>query len=324
MVEKNTQKLFLYTYDGISYRQLYCMSCSTGEVPGAKMCSGDKKTPEGVYFFTKKFKKRDLTPIYGTRAFPIDYPNLMDRLAGKGGNSIWLHGTNKLLKARDSNGCVVLENTDIEELEKYITLNRTPIIIVDKLTFTLDASARNNAKEAINNFLLDWNEAFQKGTCQDYLSFYDPAYGDQILWWPDWQDLKNELETSEIFFTISPRRISIFKHGSIHVVFFDEILKFSDKTLFIGSKKLFLRFENNYFRIVGEKYQIVSKNQKNLKKTNPRIEAYRKLIKMIEGNRKIGRMIGAWDCLLVRYREDCYMLEEIKGGKQGGKIFYYQ
>lgn len=65
VVEKNTQQLFLYTYDGI-YRQLYCMNCSTGEVPGSKMRSGDKKTPEGVYFFTKKFKKRDLTPIYGT------------------------------------------------------------------------------------------------------------------------------------------------------------------------------------------------------------------------------------------------------------------
>ena len=134
VVEKDNQRLFLYGLKS-AYRKIYDMKCSTGEVHGTKTRAGDKKTPEGVYFFTKEHKKRDLSPIYGSKAFPIDYPNLLDRIAGHGGNAIWMHGTNKPIEARDSNGCIVLENDDIDKLAKYITLNRTPVIIVDKLTY---------------------------------------------------------------------------------------------------------------------------------------------------------------------------------------------
>ncbi|MBU2521702.1 MAG: L,D-transpeptidase family protein [Proteobacteria bacterium] len=80
VVEKDTQCLFLYKYDEKMYNEINRFKCSTGETPGAKSVSGDKRTPEGVYFFTQEYKKRDLAPIYGTRAFPTDYPNILDRI----------------------------------------------------------------------------------------------------------------------------------------------------------------------------------------------------------------------------------------------------
>jgi len=124
LVEKSSQKLFLYSYDG-SYKMVFNMSCSTGKVSGAKRRSGDKKTPEGVYFFLEEYKKERLTPIYGTRAFSVDYPNVFDRLNDLGGNAIWMHGSNSPIKSMNSNGCIVLNNNNIDRLAKYITLKKS-------------------------------------------------------------------------------------------------------------------------------------------------------------------------------------------------------
>jgi len=107
IVDKATQTLFLYTHnDQILLEKQYV--CSTGEKKGAKQKSGDSKTPEGVYFFVKDYPDRDLSETYGTRAFPMDYPNVLDRINGHTGNSIWLHGTNKPITPRDSNGCMMI------------------------------------------------------------------------------------------------------------------------------------------------------------------------------------------------------------------------
>jgi murein L,D-transpeptidase YafK len=118
IIEKKSQQLFLYGFQDGEFREILRFPCSTGKIPGRKTLSGDSKTPEGVYFFIKEHLDKDLSPIYGAKAFPIDYPNLMDRRKGRGGNSIWLHGTNKPLKKRDSNGCIVLEDADLLKISE--------------------------------------------------------------------------------------------------------------------------------------------------------------------------------------------------------------
>ena len=184
LVDKGRQQLLLYAYDG-AYHPIYRMACSTGEVRGPKKRSGDKRTPEGVYFFTREHQKRDLSPIYGSRAYPIDYPNLMDRMAGNGGNAIWLHGTNKSLKPMDSNGCIVLNNEDIDRLPRYIILNKTPIIIVDQLAYR--SSEQTAATQQRIQDLLDvWRRAIEGGSYHQYLAHYDADYVPDIAWWRHW------------------------------------------------------------------------------------------------------------------------------------------
>lgn len=119
LVEKDSQSLMVYEHkDTFSLKHEF--PCSTGEVAGKKQNSGDRKTPEGVYFLTKAFEKRYLSVTYGNRAFVMDYPNLLDRKFGRGGYNIWLHGSNKPIKSRDSNGCVVMANDDLEMLARCI------------------------------------------------------------------------------------------------------------------------------------------------------------------------------------------------------------
>ena len=274
VVETSTQTLYLFSYDG-SFKEIKNYRCSTGEVPGAKSRSGDRKTPVGVYFFTKEFKKRDLTPIYGTRAFPMDYPNVLDRQAGYSGNAIWLHGTNKPIKPRDSNGCIALANPHIDALDSYITLNRTPIIVVDTLSYT-SVKKLNSTKASVLRFLSSWNNALQTGTYHQFLSYYHPDYLPEIGWWPEWGRIKKAMGTSYALAQIDLDKIAIYRYSGVYVALFDQTLKSETGSKLIGTRKLFFKKDGKRFRIIGDEYQSHPFPKEKKKRKQPFLVAFHK------------------------------------------------
>jgi len=278
VVEISTQRLFLYAYKG-SYNEVFRMNCSTGKKQGPKSRSGDQKTPEGIYFFTKEYTDGDLEPIYGTRAFPIDYPNALDRNAGRNGNSIWLHGTNEVLKPRDTNGCIALENRDIDNLKKYIRLNRTPIILTDEISYT-SADLGNETGNSILKFITDYNKALENGTYHDYLRFYEQDFLPDISWWKEWSRIKKNV--SDQSFSVISKGISIFKHKDVYVTLFDQLVSFSEKNISAGTKKLFLAANWDGVKIISEEYQGVSDKLKGIDKKNPFIAACQELLNSSE------------------------------------------
>ncbi len=288
VVEKEAQQLLVYSYDD-SFKEMYRFKCSTGEVAGGKSRSGDKKTPEGVYFFTNEYKKRDLSPTYGAMAFPIDYPNFFDRFEGRKGYSIWLHGTDKPIKPRDSNGCIVLANNDIDRLAKYIDLNRTPIIIVDKLSYA-SFDDRSGIKSSIFNLLKQWNHALENGTYHEYLDCYAPEYLPDISWWTEWNKVKKIYSAFNLDLSVGMKRKSIFRHNGIYVILFDQFVRSSGRDLHAGSKKLYLADKGGSFRIVGEECHGASTNQKN---NNPLVSAGLNLKRLLEDN-KIADLVDEW------------------------------
>jgi len=265
LVEKESQKLYVYAYDG-QFRELKRYQCSTGENKGSKKQSGDRKTPEGVYFFNNRFTKRDLTPIYGTRAFPIDYPNYMDRFAGKNGSAIWVHGTNKKLKDRDTNGCVAMINKDIDELDKYIDLHHTPIIIQKKIKYV-----HPNENEPIRISLIQFMRTIENlmmfGDSKSYFSHYNYISDYIPKWWTTWEELRNEIKSNFPEASIKFNKIILLKHDRIYVALFDlniltgtlrrakEIKKIDAKAFSAGKKKFFIVHYKDKWRIVGEEYQ---------------------------------------------------------------------
>ena len=303
IVEKQTQKIYLYKWLDGSFKKISEFETSTGEVAGPKARSGDKRTPEGIYFFVKEHPKRDLAPIYGSRAFPMDYPNLVDRIAGRDGNAIWMHGTNKPLKPRDSNGCVVLQNRDIDRLAKHITLNRTPIIVVDKLSYT-PADSLSTARAAVLGFVSKWRESLEGGTYHQYLKHYDADYLPEISWWPDWNRLKNNRPVSAGALAVDLKNIMILRHQELYVVLFDQIVHASGKELFAGTRKLFLAAENGRFGIVADSYQVLPDKRKGVQPGNPMVVAARQLAAALRvavrkkksppPNRDIQVMVDGW------------------------------
>lgn len=144
LVEKAIQKLHLYRYDG-SYQRIKTYSVGTGERKGPKRVENDEKTPEGIYFNTKIYRDRKVT-IFGDRAFELNYPNAFDDIAGNGGHGIFIHGSNRKVTPNSTNGCVALNNHDLEDLDRRIEFDKTPIIIGERLPYTFSKPKRDASK----------------------------------------------------------------------------------------------------------------------------------------------------------------------------------
>ena len=273
LVEKEKQTLYVYAYDG-QFRELKRYQCSTGENKGSKKQSGDRKTPEGIYFFNNRYTKRDLTPIYGTRAFPTDYPNYMDRFAGKNGSAIWVHGTNKKLKARDTNGCVAMINQDIDDLDKYIDLHHTPIVIQKKFNY-VHPNECDPIRISLIQFLRSLENLLMYGDSKAYFSHFNYISDYIPKWWVSWINLRTEIKQKYPEAVIEFKKPILLKHDRIFVALFDQAIstgavcretgmkKIVPRTLLAGKKKLFIVRYKEKWRIVGEEYQTATVQTKN-------------------------------------------------------------
>jgi murein L,D-transpeptidase YafK len=134
VVDKAAQRLFLYRhYKHTTLVKSY--PCATGENPGHKIVEGDHRTPEGVYFFIRVYRDNRMT-IFGKQAWHLNYPNPVDRLRGRRGNGIYIHGLNKKLTPRSTKGCIAMRQTDLDNLSRHLRLYRTPVIVTSRLRGT--------------------------------------------------------------------------------------------------------------------------------------------------------------------------------------------
>ena len=253
IVEKQTQKLYVYSVsrDGIALS--YKFDCSTGEAAGPKTKAGDKKTPEGVYFLKDEYEDRYLTPVYGKKAFPSDYPNLLDLRQGKQGSAIWIHGTDKPLKPMDSNGCVALENKNIMTLSKLVNLDATPLIIVETIQSKGQEELKAREKQ-ITGFLTQWVEAMGHGSYHQYLSFYADDYVPDISWWETWLSMRKTGIKKNQRFKVELKNTGIYAHEGVIVVLMDMYLAADKETRFLGKRQLFIRASEKPV-IVGDLFQ---------------------------------------------------------------------
>lgn len=258
LVEKKNQILFLYSSKSGELVIQQKMPCSTGEMPGVKQKAGDKKTPEGIYFLKDEYEEKYLSAVYGIKAFPLDYPNLMDKRTGKDGSAIWIHGTNKVLKPMDSNGCVALENSNILKLDEYITLDSTPVILVEEFN-KIDKDTLIKQEQDINLMLDQWIKTVENGSYHDYLSFYSDEYLPEIDWWTKWMEIRKNPSGPDLGVRIERGRTGIYYHNHVFVILFDYSLTTNKEKILLGKRKLFLEKKGSAYKIIGEAYQNVSK-----------------------------------------------------------------
>ncbi|MBF0376845.1 MAG: L,D-transpeptidase [Desulfamplus sp.] len=272
VVEKDSQRLWIYTSKHGQLVKVFEIPCSTGEVYGPKMVEGDKKTPEGIYFIKQTYEDRFLTPVYGTRAFTTDYPNLLDKIVGKTGSAIWLHGTNRELKPMDSNGCVAMNNYDVVKLDPYVVLDETPVIIVDRLDYV---PVETNISQQIDilNFLSKWIESLNKGSYLEYLFYYESNYIPDMKWWAEWVDIRSRTALASNPVKAQFDYVGIYKHKNYFVVLLDFQVTSRYRTISVGKRKLFINSHNNNFssytdnsyKIIGDTLQTLSIKKKDIK-----------------------------------------------------------
>ncbi len=180
IVVVDTANARLYTYKNNNGKLSLIVNNYTtiGEKGTHKRLEGDERTPIGIYHVTRYIEDRDLPPLYGTGAFPMNYPNELDKHYGRTGYGIWLHGThpesfNRVPLASD--GCVAMSNPEFDRLKPLIEPDsKTPVIISDKITW-IRPEYLNVTRDYFNALLQQWVSDWESLDSHRYLSHYDKS-----------------------------------------------------------------------------------------------------------------------------------------------------
>jgi len=216
MVDKNSHRLYVFENPGHGKapRLLRDFYVSTGKLIGNKQYSGDLRTPEGVYFVMSYKPDRDLPDLYGIGAFPLNYPNELDRHQGKTGYGIWLHGTDKSYYSRppmDSEGCVVLTNLDLDAVKPYIKIGVTPVVITEDIDW-LDHDAWLKRKDELLGVLDTWQQDWESRDVNKYLSHYSSDFWSDKYNKTSWARYKRAVFNGKTYQKVNFDDISLFTY----------------------------------------------------------------------------------------------------------------
>lgn len=252
VAQKEQAEIALYEKNGNDYKLILRNSVIVGENQGDKYTEGDKKTPEGAYELLEK--KVGVDSFYGPFALVTSYPNVFDQSLDKKGSGIWIHGMPfNADREKFTKGCIALNNSDLENLEKSIDLSKTVLL-------TLDNNFRKATKEdmvTILSTIYKWKDAWKYSNIEEYLSYYSKDFkrADKSgfdLFSEQKRSIFSKNEQKTIKFSnidVSPYPNSLGKN--MYKVLMDEEY-LSPAVRFNGKKELFLEIVNNQVKILSE------------------------------------------------------------------------
>lgn len=258
LVDKSEQKVFLYHRDN-PFQPLKTYPASTGENDGPKSKLNDGKTPEGVYFFTDSFEDKDLAPTYGTRALPIDYPNPIDKTEGRSGYGIWFHGLDRPLKPTDTNGCIALENPNIDDLSSYVTLDETPVVISERVKMVPFEDIKKEAK-AFEQLIEDWRSAWEGKEIDRYMSFYTKRFVSGNKNWKQYRNYKARLAKAYQNIEVKINNLRLIRNDGLVVATFD-LDYITERLRSSGKQKLYLQQNSEQWKITREVFTLADRKR---------------------------------------------------------------
>lgn len=216
VVDKESHRLYIYERraQGEPPRLVRDYYVSTGRANGNKVLRGDLRTPEGVYFITSHIPSSALPDKYGSGAFPLNYPNELDRRLGKTGDGIWLHGTETAFYSRpplDSEGCVVLPNIDLDQAAAFIRPGVTPLVITARVEWVDEPAWRRERQELLDALRL-WVEDWTSGDVERYLSHYAADFWSPGFDLEKWQVRKRAVAGGKAFQQVELSNLSLFAY----------------------------------------------------------------------------------------------------------------
>lgn len=178
---------------------------SQGRFGVNKFKEGDQKTPIGVYYITSRLSGNKLPEFYGPGALPLNYPNEWDKINGRSGSGIWLHGVPPENFSRPplaSDGCVVLTNPDFLKISASVDIGKTPVIISEQVEF-VNRTKWNADKQQANKLLEDWRLDMESQNPNRMLANYSRNFrtlqGEDLnAWFPKQQQSWNNLASPSV------------------------------------------------------------------------------------------------------------------------------
>ena len=259
IVDASASRLYVYENQLGNLTLVDDFYITVGKAGMGKNYEGDLRTPMGVYHVTSYIEGETLPDRYGPGAFPINYPNDIDKRHKRTGYGIWIHGTesenyNRIPLASD--GCVSLSNDALVKVSRYIkTDGTTPIIISDSFSWN-DQKQIELKRSKFNNLLNQWKVDWENRDHDRYISHYsDTDFRSGQYNYKSWSNHKKSVNNSKTHIKVSIENLSIFSYpGEENLVMmrFDQNYQSnnyssqSQKTLYWqldGSKKWKIIFE---------------------------------------------------------------------------------
>ncbi len=252
IVDKSQQKLMVWQIIDGEPQIVETYKCSTGEMDGDKWVRGDMRTPEGVYFFCSVIDGRTLPSKYGPWAFTTDYPNFVDRRRGKSGDGIWLHGRDKPLAPKpDSNGCIALENQDLVRVSRFVRLQSTPLIVVDKMNMA-PRSVILEQEQQVRGFIDSWKRSWESKNVEGYMSHYSTNFQSCWLDYNGWREKKRKLSRKYSTIRVKLGNVYLYRQNGLITAIFMQSYH-SDAFHSSGIKVLYITNDASY-KIYAEDY----------------------------------------------------------------------
>ena len=258
-VDASNSRLYLYeNINGkLSYKDDYYVSI--GKNGFGKQYEGDKKTPVGVYFTGKKIKE-SLSDFYGDAAYPLSYPNEIDRKNKRNGSGIWLHGTPKTTYNRAplaSDGCIVLSNPDLMKLSSVLDTNKIPVIISFRSLKDLEYANKNLTEKKLSlvNAIETWRKNWEDQDTDNYLKFYSKNFFSEKDNFDTWAERKKLIQSQKAKVSVRLSEISFFDYPNTEneIVLVDFIQDYKSPTIMNKmNKRQYWINENNEWRIMYE------------------------------------------------------------------------
>ncbi|AZN35932.1 L,D-transpeptidase family protein [Iodobacter ciconiae] len=194
-----------------------------GKLGSDKFREGDQRTPLGVYFVNNHLSRPYLdktrgarADLYGIGAWPISFPNELDKSEGRTGSGIWLHGVPANTYARApwaSDGCVALSNEEMLDIAQYIQVGQTPVVIVPKAEWISKVEWQSR-RDAALSMVDGWREDWESLKTQPYLSRYAKQFkSDEGQDLARWSSQKASVSASKSWSKIQLDNLSIYASG---------------------------------------------------------------------------------------------------------------
>src|SRR5574343_2035210 len=259
VVDAQRSRLYLYendrSHDGRP-RFVADYYVTHGKLGADKLAEGDKKTPIGVYHVPANLPRQKLADLYGSGAYPLNYPNEWDKRQGRSGSGIWLHGTPSNTFSRPpraSDGCVVLTNPDLDLVAKNLQVGLTPVIISPAIEW-LSVDDWNKERSELNKSIENWRADWESRDTARYLSHYSKRFkaGDQDF--DAFASQKKQVNASKDWIKLKLNNLSVFRNPGkeeVVVVTFDQDYRSNNLENRMKKRQYWLR-EGGQWKIIYE------------------------------------------------------------------------
>jgi len=196
-----------------NYRNRETFPVTLGKRGFGKDVEGDRKTPVGIYQITSFLGDDVLDESYGIGAYPLNYPNIWDRLSQRTGHGIWLHGLPKGTDQRptfDSDGCVIIDNSTLEQFASYINVGESLFVLSETLDWLPPGSSQPSAD--ILDAMEHWRESWEANDNTAYLANYHQEFNDSKRNLAQWKAYKTRVNSRKSYIRVEFSKTSVLAY----------------------------------------------------------------------------------------------------------------